>query len=65
MYGPMNQSPGFYGIGNMYHDMTFDLVHFNVTGFAPPLPEFRPSAPQVQLECGANYNSNEGDQFLS
>ncbi|KAL4783762.1 fungal-specific transcription factor domain-containing protein [Aspergillus varians] len=21
-------------IGNMYHDMTFDLVHFNVTGFA-------------------------------
>jgi hypothetical protein len=65
MYDPMEQSPGFYEIGNMYHDMTFDLVHFNVTGFAPPLPEFRPSAPQVQLECGANYNSNEGDQFLS
>ncbi|KAL2825772.1 fungal-specific transcription factor domain-containing protein [Aspergillus cavernicola] len=24
-------------IGNMYHDMTFDLVHFNVTGFAAPM----------------------------
>jgi hypothetical protein len=58
MYGPMEQSPGFYEIGNMYHDMTFDLVYFNVTGFAPPFPEFRPSAPQVLLECGANYNSN-------
>lgn len=65
MYDPMEQSPEFYEIGNMYHDMTFDLVRFNVTGFAPPLPEFRPPALQVQLECGANYNSNEGDQFLS
>jgi hypothetical protein len=41
MYSFMDQSPGIYEIGNIYHDMTFDLVHFNVTGCAgqPEPPE--------------------------
>lgn len=59
----MNQSPGFYEIGNMYHDMTFDLVHFNVTGFAPQLPDHRPSATQTLPEETVQ-SSNEGSLML-
>jgi len=55
----VDQSPGFYEIGNMYHDMTFDLVHFNVTGFAPQLPDYRPSATQTLDEGTVQSSSNE------
>jgi Fungal specific transcription factor domain len=55
----MDQSPGFYEIGNMYHDMTFDLVHFNVTGFAPQLPDYRLSATQTLPEETTQSSSNE------
>jgi hypothetical protein len=60
----MDQSPGFYGIGNMYHDMTFDWVHFNVTGFAPQLPDYRPSAIQALPEGTTQPSESEG-QLLS
>ena len=59
----MDQSPGFYEIGNMYHDMTFDLVHFNVTGFAQQ-PDYRPSATQA-LADGTVQASNSEGQLLS
>lgn len=53
LYDIMDQSPGFHDMGNMYHDMTFDLVHFNVMGFTPGqhelvLPISPPSQALVQ-----------------
>ena len=57
-YQFMDQSPGIYEIGNMYHDMSFDLVHFNVTGFAPPQPDCRHTAPQTIPESPIG-SSNE------
>ena len=59
----MDQSPGFYEIGNMYHDMTFDLVHFNVTGFSQQLPDYRPAS-QALPDGTVQAPNNEG-QLLS
>jgi Fungal specific transcription factor domain len=61
----VEQSSGLYEIGNMYHDMTFDLVHFNVTGFAPQLPDYRPSAVQPLAEEASQSPSSAEGQLLS
>lgn len=65
MYHLMDQSPRLYEMGNMYHDMTFDLVHFNVTGFAPQLSDYRPSATQSLPEPTAQASNNGESQLLS
>jgi hypothetical protein len=61
----MDQSPGSYEIGNMYHDMAFDLVHFNVTGFAPHLHDHRPSAAQALPNQSVQTSNNGEGQLLS
>lgn len=61
----VGQSPEFYEMGNMYHDMTFDLVHFNVTGFAPQLPDYHPSATQPLEEETVRSSNGVEIQLLS
>ncbi|PVH74229.1 hypothetical protein DL98DRAFT_468144 [Cadophora sp. DSE1049] len=59
----LDQSPGIFEIGNMYHDLTFDLVHFNVTGFATQHNEV-PSRPDP-LDPLESSSNQAADQYLS
>lgn len=59
MYTFSDQSPGLYEIGDIYHDISFDLVHFSVTGCAPDL---RSTTSQLQSEPTAILNKN-GEQL--
>lgn len=58
----MGLSPESYEIGDMYHDLAFDLVHFNVTGFTPQLQDYRPLAPQTLPEQPMANDFNGGSQ---
>jgi hypothetical protein len=61
----MDQPLGFYEIENMYHGMTFDMVHFNETSFAPQLPDYRPSTNQALPERTVQSSSIGQSHLLS
>ena len=60
---PEEGSPGFSGIGNIYHDMTFDLFHFNVMGFMPQQVEC-PTESSHQLDSELTDSSDMATQQL-
>ncbi|RDW91816.1 hypothetical protein BP5796_01210 [Coleophoma crateriformis] len=67
-YQPLEHSPGFYEMGNIYYDIGFDSVHFNVNAFnldCPPLSESR-NEPIVITEdanfCPSQRIENEAQE---